>query len=668
MIRFAFRKGLCFLEGTRRWTLIRRLATGKVQVEDQMGEIRTCEMSQMHVDWRNGKWVIDEDSLCEASSVFYQATPRDLSSYPEAMQGDARRKQTYLKRLADGFSETGQRFVFTPDKLAPKIQAIAQQLNDYRPPSPPTIYRWMQKYATTGCVTTLVDRRSQSGRRRDGTVYSVFEEAISEVFLTPQKRPGKEVFDAVRRKIARINAGVEAPKQIVAPPSRATVYRWLKSLHQDLVMRAREGKAHTERELRMAIGKVRVNKILERIEIDHSPVDLFTIDKVTGLVLGRPWLTVAIDRFSRCIVGFYFSFHAPSAYSVMYCLRQAVLPKETILKRFPDVKSAWPCHGIPDLVACDNGMELHADAVEAVFCDLGTEVLYCGVAQPQSKAVVERVQRTIAQDLFHQIPGTTFSNADQRGDYPSADLAAIDLETLVHVTVRWIVDCYHQTPHRGLGGRTPYDAWVEAEHARIIELPAYPQQLDIIVGQSATRTLFHYGVEVDSLRYNSPLLQTIRARDWDGKSDNPKVAVRFYEDDTSYVNVLDPKTHEYIQIPAVDETYTNGLHRQVHRMVRAEVQRRFGDEWRQAQLREVREEIQAIIEQAVRSTNKRGRKKAAVLDGYDSDQILRGQRDDLSRARKPHHPATVAADQDDDDCEFDLPEYGTSHQCPAEVA
>lgn len=667
MIRFAFRKGLCFLEGTRRWTLIRRLATGKVQVEDQMGEVRTYEMSQMHADWRSGKWVIDEESLSEANNVFYLATPRDLSSYDEAKQAGAKRKQTYLERLADAFAQAGQRFVYTPNRLVPKIQAIARQLGDRQPPSPASIYKWRHQYAPTRCVTKLVDRRSQSGRRRDSTIFSVFEEAMSEVFLTPQKQPGNAVFDAVLRKIGRINAGVEAPRKIVAP-SRATVYRWLKSLHQDLVMRAREGKAHTERELRMAIGTVRISKVLERIEIDHSPVDLFIIDKVTGLVLGRPWLTVAIDRFSRCIVGVYFSFHAPSAYSVMYCLRQAILPKQTLLQRFPDIRHAWPCHGIPDLVACDNGMDLHADAVESVYCDLGIEVLYCGVGEPQAKAVVERVQRTIAQDLFHRIPGTTFSNTGQRGDYPSEDLAAIDLQTLVHLTVRWIVDCYHQTPHRGLGGRTPHDVWIEAEPARAIELPAYPQQLDIIVGQSATRTVFHYGVEVDSLRYNSPLLQAIRARDWDGKSDNPQVAVRFYEDDTSYVNVLDPKSHEYIQVPAVDQAYTAGLHRQMHRMVRAEVQRRFGDEWRQAQLLEVREEIQAIVDKAVRSASKRGRKRAAVLDGYDSDQILRGRRDDLSEARKPHRPATVAADQDDDDCELDLPDYGTSHQRPAEVA
>ena len=166
MIRFAFRKGLCFLEGTRRWTLIRRLATGKVQVEDQMGEVRTYEMSQMHADWRSGKWVIDEESLSEANNVFYLATPRDLSSYDEAKQAGAKRKQTYLERLADAFAQAGQRFVYTPNRLVPKIQAIARQLGDRQPPSPASIYKWMHQYAPTQCVTKLVDRRSRSGRRR----------------------------------------------------------------------------------------------------------------------------------------------------------------------------------------------------------------------------------------------------------------------------------------------------------------------------------------------------------------------------------------------------------------------------------------------------------------------------------------------------------------------
>jgi hypothetical protein len=38
--------------------------------------------------------------------------------------------------------------------------------------------------------------------------------------------------------------------------------------------------------------------------------------------------------------------------------------------------------------------------------------------------------------------------------------------------VKWIVDVYHNKPHRGLAGKTPLEVWWELEPERIIELPA----------------------------------------------------------------------------------------------------------------------------------------------------------------------------------------------------
>ena len=58
---------------------------------------------------------------------------------------------------------------------------------------------------------------------------------------------------------------------------------------------------------------------------------------------------------------------------------------------------------------------------------MAIEVLFCGVAHPEMKGAVERIFRTLAKDLIHELPGTTFSNPKERGDYPSEKLAAIDM-------------------------------------------------------------------------------------------------------------------------------------------------------------------------------------------------------------------------------------------------
>lgn len=66
---------------------------------------------------------------------------------------------------------------------------------------------------------------------------------------------------------------------------------------------------------------------LERVEIDHFLGDVHLIHPKTGAVLGRPWLTVAVDHFSGVVLGYYISFAPPNAASVLAVLRNAILPK-----------------------------------------------------------------------------------------------------------------------------------------------------------------------------------------------------------------------------------------------------------------------------------------------------------------------------------------------------
>ncbi|RBH40617.1 integrase, partial [Pseudomonas sp. MWU13-2860] len=57
--------------------------------------------------------------------------------------------------------------------------------------------------------------------------------------------------------------------------------------------------------------------LLERVEIDHTPFNIFVIDEESMLVLGRPYITVIIDCHTRMILGFYLSFSPPSIEAVL---------------------------------------------------------------------------------------------------------------------------------------------------------------------------------------------------------------------------------------------------------------------------------------------------------------------------------------------------------------
>jgi len=655
MVRFTFKKGLRFLQTSKIFTLLRRLANGNFQLEDQAGEISSLTEAEIHSRWISGQWQIDEESLGPSSNVFYFTTPQDLKSLPPQDQLDVKRRMEYLRKIKEMFENEGLRLVSSRDKLVPKIALVAAELGDSSPPSPNTLWKWWRKFAPTKCITKLVIAR-RAGRRYDSTQRSVFDEAVAEVFLTPQQLPRKAVVEAVQRKIRRINQSVRESER-VREPSQATIYRWLDMLYYQVVANARQGRAATSRELRRAIGRVKVSQILERIELDHTPLDIVVICMVTRLILGRPWLTLAIDRYSRMITGFYISFHAPSSTSVLYCLRMMIMPKEHILARFPDVQGPWPARGLPDTIVTDNGMELHSHAVEAVSLEMGINLHYCGVAHPEMKGAIERMIGTVNRGLIHTLPGTTFSNIEQRGDYDSEGHAAIDIEVLTHLLVKWIADQYHKTPHRGLGGRTPLSVWQNGEKTATIELPAFPRQLETIIGLEATRTLFHYGLEFGNLRYNSPTLQALR----EPGGGTRELQLRAFEHDVGYIAVFHPTLEEFIDVPAVNQEYSAGVNRYVHQLVCAEVRLRFGDSWTNDQLLNVKGEIQAIVDEAVRGKKAGNRKKGASMALSDSEQIIDGtDTSALKRACQQSDPTPkprtpIAPGMDDE-----LPEFHQS--------
>jgi putative transposase len=54
---------------------------------------------------------------------------------------------------------------------------------------------------------------------------------------------------------------------------------------------------------RMATEVLVVMDILDRWEIDHTLLDVLLVDDETGLIIGRPYITVVLDKFSRMIMG-----------------------------------------------------------------------------------------------------------------------------------------------------------------------------------------------------------------------------------------------------------------------------------------------------------------------------------------------------------------------------
>jgi putative transposase len=101
---------------------------------------------------------------------------------------------------------------------------------------------------------------------------------------------------------------------------------------------------------------------LERVQIDHTKVDVIVVDEGDRLPIGRPWLTLAIDVASRVVLGFSVALEGPSAVSVALTLVQAVLPKDLWLAD-RQLEVPWPMWGLPELPQLDNAPEFHSRAL-----------------------------------------------------------------------------------------------------------------------------------------------------------------------------------------------------------------------------------------------------------------------------------------------------------------
>ncbi|MBB2940492.1 hypothetical protein FB565_000196 [Actinoplanes lutulentus] len=192
--------------------------------------------------------------------------------------------------------------------------------------------------------------------------------------------------------------------------------------------------------------------------MDHTVVDVVVVYEQHRLPVGRPYVTVAIDVFSRAVVGLVVTLEAPSALSVGLCLAHMVVDKRAWLEQLR-VDAVWPMAGKPVEIYVDNAAEFHSEALTRGCAQHGIGLRWRPPGQPHYGGVVERVIGTFMQQV-HELPGTTFSRPAQRTGYDSDAQAALTLAELE----RWLalaVEVYHGEVHSTLG-RTPGGVWAEA--------------------------------------------------------------------------------------------------------------------------------------------------------------------------------------------------------------
>ena len=400
-----------------------------------------------------------------------------------------------------------------------------------------TIYNLVKLWKETGgSVPALAPRTSDGGRggtRISKDIESIISIAIAETYLTRQKCSVSVLMRTVKERCRKSN---------LAPPALNTIRSRINRLKSDYVLQKRQGKDASNHLKPLEGHFPETNGVLDVVQIDHTLVDLIIVDLHTRLPIGRLWITVAIDVYSRCIIGFCLTLEPPSAVSVGLCLAHIAIDKRPWLEQI-GVDADWPMSGKPKAIYVDNGKEFHSEALRR-GCDVhGIQISYRPVKTPHYGGIIERVIGTLMK-MVHEIPGTTFSNITEKGEYNSEKYASLTLSELE----KWFVSAimyYHSSLHSGIG-ESPITRWNRSLNSREEPFKVNNSKAFLIDFLPIVyRRIQRQGFVIDHITYMSPTLKL-----WINEKDKDYTfVIRRDPRDLSRIYVLHPEESHYVEVP-----------------------------------------------------------------------------------------------------------------------
>lgn len=407
------------------------------------------------------------------------------------------------------------------------------------------IYKLLYRYRNSGKkITSLLPTKPSGGKnksRLNKNIESIINAAIQEFYLNSQKNKVSYIVEEIKR-LCHVNN--------FKAPSDMTIRNRINLLTQKEIISKRELIKLAKQKHSPIIGSFPETAYpLAVVQIDHTPVDLIVVDEYHRKPIGRPYLTIAIDVFSRCITGFCLSLDPPSAVSVGLCLAHSIFDKDAwIIER--KINGNWPIWGKPDVIHVDNAQEFHSEALQR-GCDIhGIKIEYRPIGQPHFGGIVERVIGTMMQ-LVHRLPGTTFSNIAEKGNYPSEQKASLTLTELDHWLTVAITEYYHQKIHSSLN-MSPIEKYKQGIlgdelHKGRGNSPRIHNKRAFLIDflPIERRTLQRNGFMLDHICYFTNSLSPLIA----DRKKYGKFIIRRDPRDISHIYILDPISQNYLEIP-----------------------------------------------------------------------------------------------------------------------
>lgn len=380
------------------------------------------------------------------------------------------------------------------------IEVRAQELKI----SPTTLYNWLRSYESSGQLSSLASLKIKGGKgqsRLSKEQDEIIDIVLNEYYLTKLKPKMQRAYELIVTKCKQADVKV---------PSHSSVVRRINALSESQALRRREGKK--------AIEKFEINQgkypdglyPLHVLQIDHTKADIILVDDEYRQELGRPWITMAIDVYSRMVAGFYISFEAPGYFAVGQTLYRAMLPKDKLKEQY-QFESEWPLWGIPNMIHMDNAKEFRGIDLQHVCDEYGINIVWRPVGRAKFGAHIERLLGSLSKHI-HTLEGTTFSNTANKREYDPQKHASMTLEEFEKWLTILIADVYHKKIHSEIN-MTPLQMYENGIFGTKTQPPrGLPKRIEdeqflyVNLLPKEERTIQKYGIQVENIYYYSEVL------------------------------------------------------------------------------------------------------------------------------------------------------------------
>lgn len=333
--------------------------------------------------------------------------------------------------------------------IAPLIEKLAREQNDPQPPGASTVAGWVKTWLENHRQDIALAPALRPTRYRPTKLHpkvlATIQETIQDKYLTRQRLSKQAVHAEVVFRIHEANATTPEALEV---PSAETVRKIIEGVDRYTRDRARFGKAYVQRKHRAAGKACHVTEPLECVVADGQVMDIILVDD-DGQEIGRPFITVFLDIYSRCVLSAFVTLAPFSGATLLKALTTAV------------VADGKKPRGKMQKLVVDNGADYRHHGFTRFTNRFLITVEPCPPREPNGKAHIERFFRTLTEGFVHTLPGTTFSNPTARGDYDSQKFARVHRDQLPMLVNAWIDTEYHTRVHSSLM-RAPIDVWNEA--------------------------------------------------------------------------------------------------------------------------------------------------------------------------------------------------------------